>query len=79
MNNAAAVLGVPKRRIYDITNVLEGVGLIEKQAKNNVKWKCVAVEQNCPCSHIQQFAVFVDRACGISLRLILVPAYWPVQ
>lgn len=48
LNNAAAVLGVPKRRIYDITNVLEGVGLIEKQSKNNVKWKCVAAA-NCLC------------------------------
>ncbi|KAI0986326.1 hypothetical protein GJ496_005533 [Pomphorhynchus laevis] len=28
-----------KRRIYDITNVLEGVGLIEKTSKNIVQWK----------------------------------------
>jgi transcription factor E2F3 len=28
-----------KRRIYDITNVLEGIGLIEKQSKNTIKWK----------------------------------------
>lgn len=28
-----------KRRIYDITNVLEGVGLIEKKSKNNIRWK----------------------------------------
>lgn len=28
-----------KRRIYDITNVLEGIGLIEKKSKNNIKWK----------------------------------------
>ena len=27
-----------KRRIYDITNVLEGVGLLEKTSKNNIKW-----------------------------------------
>lgn len=30
---------VQKRRIYDITNVLEGVGLIEKKSKNNIRWK----------------------------------------
>jgi hypothetical protein len=30
---------VQKRRIYDITNVLEGVGLIEKKSKNNILWK----------------------------------------
>ena len=28
LNEAAKVLGVQKRRIYDITNVLEGIGLI---------------------------------------------------
>jgi transcription factor E2F3 len=29
---------VQKRRIYDITNVLEGIGLIEKRGKNNIRW-----------------------------------------
>ena len=28
-----------KRRIYDITNVLEGIGLIEKRSKNSIVWK----------------------------------------
>ena len=28
-----------KRRIYDITNVLEGIGLIEKRNKNCIVWK----------------------------------------
>jgi hypothetical protein len=32
-------LNVQKRRIYDITNVLEGVGLIEKCHKNKIRWK----------------------------------------
>ncbi|ONM07943.1 Purple acid phosphatase 3 [Zea mays] len=32
---------VQKRRIYDITNVLEGIGLIEKKLKNNIRWKGV--------------------------------------
>jgi E2F/DP family winged-helix DNA-binding domain len=39
MNDSALKLGVPKRRIYDITNVLEGVGIIEKKSKNTVAWK----------------------------------------
>ncbi|KAL8255713.1 hypothetical protein R6Q59_030780 [Mikania micrantha] len=32
-------LYVQKRRIYDITNVLEGIGLIEKKLKNRIRWK----------------------------------------
>ena len=39
LNAAAVTLGVQKRRIYDITNVLEGIGLIEKRSKNNIQWK----------------------------------------
>ncbi|KAI7747545.1 hypothetical protein M8C21_002002, partial [Ambrosia artemisiifolia] len=38
LNNAAATLEVQKRRIYDITNVLEGIGLIEKTLKNRIRW-----------------------------------------
>lgn len=38
LNKAASDLGVQKRRIYDITNVLEGIGLIVKDGKNNVAW-----------------------------------------
>ena len=38
LNQAAKELGVQKRRIYDITNVLEGIGLIQKEGKNHVAW-----------------------------------------
>lgn len=31
-------LKVQKRRIYDITNVLEGINLIERYKKNHVRW-----------------------------------------
>lgn len=41
LNQTANKLGVQKRRIYDITNVLEGIDLIEKFKKNNVRWKYV--------------------------------------
>lgn len=39
LNKAADHLHVQKRRIYDITNVLEGIGIIEKKSKNNIKWR----------------------------------------
>ena len=29
---------VKKRRIYDVTNVLDGIGLFKKSAKNKVAW-----------------------------------------
>ncbi|XP_057731003.1 transcription factor E2FC-like isoform X3 [Arachis stenosperma] len=39
LNKTAETLEVQKRRIYDITNVLEGIGLIEKTSKNHIRWK----------------------------------------
>nr|XP_025043009.1 transcription factor E2F4 [Pelodiscus sinensis] len=42
IRQAADTLAVrQKRRIYDITNVLEGIGLIEKKSKNSIQWKGV--------------------------------------
>ncbi|XP_073669132.1 transcription factor E2F1 [Paramisgurnus dabryanus] len=38
LNRASQVLDVQKRRIYDITNVLEGIRLISKKSKNNIQW-----------------------------------------
>jgi hypothetical protein len=38
LNKAVKQLEVQKRRIYDITNVLEGIGLIIKLRKNNIRW-----------------------------------------
>lgn len=39
LKTAADALAVrQKRRIYDITNVLEGIGLIEKKSKNSIQW-----------------------------------------
>ncbi|XP_026329587.1 transcription factor E2F5-like [Hyposmocoma kahamanoa] len=35
-----------KRRIYDITNVLEGIGLIEKRSKNSIQWKGAGPDGN---------------------------------
>lgn len=39
LNSAAVELGVQKRRIYDITNVLEGIDVVAKKSKNHIQWK----------------------------------------
>ena len=63
---AADTLNVrQKRRIYDITNVLEGIGLIEKRNKNCIKWKgAVAGENTQEASErlalLQVFSFFVE-------------------
>ncbi|KAM6959159.1 transcription factor E2F3 [Aplochiton taeniatus] len=38
LNLVSKELKVQKRRLYDITNVLEGVHLIKKSSKNNIQW-----------------------------------------
>uniref|UniRef100_A0A3Q1GB23 E2F transcription factor 4 n=1 Tax=Acanthochromis polyacanthus TaxID=80966 RepID=A0A3Q1GB23_9TELE len=39
LREAVRILNVSqKRRIYDITNVLEGVGLVRKMSKSMIKW-----------------------------------------
>jgi transcription factor E2F3 len=38
LNVAVEVLRVQKRRIYDITNVLEGINYVEKIQKNTIRW-----------------------------------------
>eukprot|EP00731_Ephydatia_muelleri_P011030 Em0005g1616a len=45
LNEAAETLQVQKRRIYDITNDLEGVGLISKASKNHIRWKASDPEE----------------------------------
>ena len=41
LNEAAERLNVVKRRIYDMTNVLEGIGVIEKVSKNRIMYRFV--------------------------------------
>ncbi|NWU06441.1 E2F6 factor, partial [Cephalopterus ornatus] len=38
LNEVATTLGVQKRRVYDITNVLDGIHLIQKRSKNLIQW-----------------------------------------
>ncbi|XP_060948768.1 transcription factor E2F3 [Limanda limanda] len=45
LNSVALQLNVAKRRIYDITNVLEGIQLIRKKAKNHIEWMCAPISR----------------------------------
>ncbi|CAH1979927.1 unnamed protein product [Acanthoscelides obtectus] len=57
---AADLLAVrQKRRIYDITNVLEGIGLIEKKSKNSIQWKPYSSNKQLPNN--QEFSTKVDE------------------
>ncbi|XP_065804312.1 transcription factor E2F3 [Labrus bergylta] len=38
LNLVAQELNAPKRRVYDVTNVLEGIQLIKKKSKNYIQW-----------------------------------------
>lgn len=67
LNQAAEQLSVQKRRIYDITNVLEGIGLIEKKSKNNIQWK--GNGQNAVPSETSQLRAEVEQLCQEELIL----------
>ncbi|KAF3707698.1 Transcription factor E2F3 [Channa argus] len=38
LNVVSQQLNAPKRRVYDVTNVLEGIQLIKKKSKNCIEW-----------------------------------------
>ncbi|CAN6812052.1 unnamed protein product, partial [Brassica oleracea] len=64
LNKAADTLEVQKRRIYDITNVLEGIGLIEKTLKNRIQWKGLDVSK--PGETMENIANLQDEIQNLS-------------
>lgn len=61
-----------KRRIYDITNVLEGVGLIKKSAKNNVQWQGKPLTHTrCTEDNMRKLALQLDQLRVGTLNMIL--------
>ena len=56
INDLVKKLKVKKRRIYDITNVLEGIGYIKKHAKNEISW----IKKEALCNH-NSSSDFTDR------------------
>ncbi|VDM74256.1 unnamed protein product [Strongylus vulgaris] len=78
LNNAAEELNVPKRRLYDITNVLEGIDLVEKIGKNSIRWKTndgdasvldalKAECRNLQAEEVELDAVLLDLASTVKL------------
>ena len=46
INDLVGQLSVKKRRIYDITNVLQGIGYLQKSGKNEIVWINPSKNQN---------------------------------
>lgn len=70
LNAAARELQVQKRRIYDITNVLEGIGLIEKRTKNHIAW----IGDSPSHQHVT-----TSSSCGTSSSMTTFGKYSPQQ
>ncbi|MGH0149467.1 UNVERIFIED_CONTAM: hypothetical protein FKN15_046243 [Acipenser sinensis] len=49
LNNVARTLGVRKRRVYDITNVLDGIQLVQKRTKNQIQWVGSSLSSGLKC------------------------------
>ena len=70
-------LQVQKRRIYDITNVLEGIGLIEKKGKNNIQWRGSAPAANDELN--AEFQALQDDVKNLNVRAHLLYYSIPVH
>ncbi|XP_068999299.1 transcription factor E2F3-like isoform X2 [Embiotoca jacksoni] len=70
LNLAAETLQVQKRRLYDITNVLEGIHLIKKKSKNNIQWMgCSLLEVEGALSQRQRLTAEVSVLAEEEQRL----------
>ncbi|XP_024148551.1 transcription factor E2F1 [Oryzias melastigma] len=82
LNWASQVLDVQKRRIYDITNVLEGIQLISKKSKNHIQWLGNRIDASMVSRHKElqrevcdlteaeeQLDELIDK-CNLQLRLL---------
>ena len=68
LNDASTYLKVQKRRIYDITNVLEGVGLLHKTYKNKIKWIGTSGQPPEPGTHAALAAQVLSGGSGNAIR-----------
>lgn len=72
LSTCVLVVQAQKRRIYDITNVLEGIGLIEKISKNIIKWNGVNYgeahqdsNENASSSAAQAISALEQQECDL--------------
>ncbi|KAM4539817.1 transcription factor E2F3 [Odontesthes bonariensis] len=57
LNTVCQELSVSKRRVYDVTNVLEGINLITKKSKNYVQWRGGQLKGEADC----ELTVLLDK------------------
>uniref|UniRef100_A0A182KEC7 E2F/DP family winged-helix DNA-binding domain-containing protein n=1 Tax=Anopheles christyi TaxID=43041 RepID=A0A182KEC7_9DIPT len=57
-----------KRRIYDVTNVLEGIGLVKKQVKNHIKWVGEELTTESCLGTARQIGVHMRKRRNLELR-----------
>ncbi|XP_040169595.1 uncharacterized protein LOC120903974 [Anopheles arabiensis] len=57
-----------KRRIYDVTNVLEGIGLVKKQVKNHIKWVGEELTTESCLGTARQIGVHMRKRRQLELR-----------
>ncbi|KAK6051630.1 transcription factor E2F/dimerization partner [Cooperia oncophora] len=76
LNEAATTLHVSKRRLYDVVNVLEGIGILEKCGMNQVRWRDelrdrnLSSELHSQCAMLQQMETDIDtRVCRLESAL----------
>ncbi|KAK6023561.1 transcription factor E2F/dimerization partner [Ostertagia ostertagi] len=67
LNEAAAILRVSKRRLYDVVNVLEGIGVLEKCGMNQVRWSDLrdrtrSSDLYSQCANLRQLEVEIDMS-----------------
>nr|CAD7459349.1 unnamed protein product [Timema tahoe] len=71
LNVASEILEVQKRRIYDITNVLEGIGILEKKSKNNIQWRGGRRPEEASVSNLQTDLEYLESKENILDKLLV--------